>query len=404
MKIALFAETYLPYINGVVTHMTILRNGLIKLGHDVLIVTADPKAKHHYIEDGVLHCPAHKTRSKRFYGYGLANPFSRTRLKILKEYNPDILHMHQEFGVGLFAAKAADRLGKPFVYTLHTMYDEYIFYIAPKIFVPAIRGISHRYARYLANKADALTSPSAKAEDFFRRCKVKKQVQLIPNTVQLEEFAPENFSEKEVAEVKEKLGIKPDETVAIFVGRMGKEKSVEDLLEYWAKFFNKPEDKIRLVCVGDGPMLDPWKKMAEELGISDKVTFTGKIDHDNVPVIYTACNLFVTASLTEMMSVSMLEGLAAGLPVVQKYDEFNVGQFEEGVSGYTFKTGEEFEKIIRDFAALSPEEKAAKKQQIRNSNAKDGEIRLAKRMLKVYSEVSGIPVEGLYDTDEMTEV
>ena len=111
MKIALFAETYLPFINGVVTHISILRDGLIKLGHEVLVVAADPKAKHHYIEDGVLHCPAHKSRSKRFYGYGLANPISRTRLKILKEFDPDILHIHQEFGLGLFAAKAADRLG-----------------------------------------------------------------------------------------------------------------------------------------------------------------------------------------------------------------------------------------------------------------------------------------------------
>ncbi|HCH28647.1 MAG TPA: glycosyltransferase family 4 protein [Ruminococcaceae bacterium] len=403
MKIALFAETYLPYINGVVTHITILKNGLEKLGHEVLIVTADPNAKRHYIEDGVLHCPAHSF--KRLYGYGLANPISRRRLKIIKEFNPDILHMHQEFGVGLFAAKAAARLGKPFVYTLHTMYDEYVFYIAPKIFVPAIKRISHRYVHYLAGKADALTSPSAKAEDFFKNCKVKKQVQLIPNTVQMEEFAPENFTKEELNEVRESLGIKPDETAAIFVGRMGKEKSVDVLLDYWARFFSSPEDKIHLVCVGDGPVLESLKERAKTLGISDKVTFTGSVAHENVPIIFAACNIFVTASLTEMMSVSMLEGLAAGLPVVQKYDPLNAGQFKEGVNGYTFKTEEEFEKIIRDLASLTPEEKAAKKKEVRDCNSQNGEIRLAKRMLKVYSEVSGIPVEDLDDdTDEITEV
>ena len=405
MKIALFAETYLPYINGVVTHITTLKNGLTKLGHEVLIVTADPKAKRHYIEDGVLHCPAHTSKSKRFYGYGLASPFSRTRFKILKDFDPDILHMHQEFGVGLFAAKAAARLGKPFVYTLHTMYDEYIFYIAPKIFAPTVRRLSHRYARYLADKADALTSPSAKAEDFFKRCKVQKQVQLIPNSIQLEEFAPENFSEEELKEVRKNLGIKEDETAAIFVGRMGKEKSVDVLLKYWAEFFKSPEDKIKLVCVGDGPLLDELKEKAKELGIDNKVVFTGKVDHDDVAIIFAACNIFVTASLTEMMSVSMLEGLAAGLPVVQKYDPLNVGQFKEGVSGYTYKDDKEFEKIIRSLADLSPQEKKEKKLAVRNCNAKNGEIRLAKRMLKVYSEISGIPVEGLDDdSDEMVEL
>ena len=391
MKIALFVETYLPYINGVVTHITVLRNGLVQLGHEVLIVTADPGAKRHYIEDGVLHCPAYSF--KRLYGYGLANPFSHRRLEIIKEFDPDVLHMHQEFGVGLFSAKTAERLGKPFVYTLHTMYDEYVFYIAPKLFAPTIKRLSHRYARYLADKADALTSPSAKAEDFFRRCKVQKNVRLIPNSVQMEQFAPENFSEEQLSETRQKLGIRPGETAAVFVGRMGREKSVDQLLKYWARFFGKEEDRLRLICVGGGPELEPLKKQAQQLGIADKVTFTGRIYHDDVPPIYAVCDMYVTASLTEMMSVSMLEGLAAGLPVVQRYDPLNIGQYREGVSGYTFKTEEEFEKIVRRLAGLSDEEKEKKKREVRESNAKNGEIQLARCMLRVYSEVSGIPVD-----------
>lgn len=57
MRIAIFTETYLPQINGVVTHIKILKEGLEALGHTVLIVTADAKAHRHYIEDGVLHWP-----------------------------------------------------------------------------------------------------------------------------------------------------------------------------------------------------------------------------------------------------------------------------------------------------------------------------------------------------------
>ena len=69
MRIAMFTETYLPYINGVVTHVKLLKEGLEKLGHEVLIVTADPHARHHYIENHVLHCPG--ARFKRFYDYGV---------------------------------------------------------------------------------------------------------------------------------------------------------------------------------------------------------------------------------------------------------------------------------------------------------------------------------------------
>ena len=79
MRIALFAETYLPHINGVVTHVKALRDGLTRLGHEVLVVTADANARRHYISGGVLHCPAHVT--KKFYGYSIAPPLSSTRLR-----------------------------------------------------------------------------------------------------------------------------------------------------------------------------------------------------------------------------------------------------------------------------------------------------------------------------------
>ncbi len=58
MRVAIFTEAYLPYLNGVVTHIKILREGLIHNGHEVLIVTADKNVREHVLKDGVLRCPA----------------------------------------------------------------------------------------------------------------------------------------------------------------------------------------------------------------------------------------------------------------------------------------------------------------------------------------------------------
>lgn len=58
MKIAIFAEYYFPYISGVVTHIETLRQVLEAHGHEVLIVTLDPKCDKHYVKGGVLYCPA----------------------------------------------------------------------------------------------------------------------------------------------------------------------------------------------------------------------------------------------------------------------------------------------------------------------------------------------------------
>ena len=134
MRIAIFTETYLPQINGVVTHIKILKEGLEALGHTVLIVTADSKTRKHYIDGDVLHCPAHNL--KRIYGLDLASPVSRARLHYLREFNPDIIHVHNEFSIVLSGMNIAKFLHVPVFYTLHTMYDDYIYYFAPKALVP----------------------------------------------------------------------------------------------------------------------------------------------------------------------------------------------------------------------------------------------------------------------------
>ena len=84
MKIALFTETYFPHVNGVVTHIKSLKEGLELLGHEVLIVTSDNNTREHYIKDGVLFCPG--ITAKKFYDYSLSLPYSIERLKILKEF------------------------------------------------------------------------------------------------------------------------------------------------------------------------------------------------------------------------------------------------------------------------------------------------------------------------------
>ena len=227
MKIALFVETYVTNINGVVTHVKILKEGLESLGHTVLLVTADPSANRHYINNNILHCPA--KAFKRFYNYGLANPISRKRIQLIKQFNPDIIHIHTEFGMGLTGIKSAKKLNKPLVYTLHTMYDEYLYYIAPKPLLKLVKNISHRYAKYIASHAQALTGPSKKCIEYFRDIGVSKDVTVIPNPAELNFFVPENLSEERRKWFRKKYSIPSDMMLACFVGRIGKEKSIDVL-------------------------------------------------------------------------------------------------------------------------------------------------------------------------------
>ena len=372
MKIALFTETYLPHINGVVTHVKILKEGLEQLGYQVLVVTADADAQRHYIENGVLHCPAHT--SKRFYGYSLAKPISRTRLKFIKEFAPDIIHIHNEFGIGLSGILCAKLLKIPLVYTLHTMYDDYIYYIAPKPLVPTTTRLSHRYTKFLAVQANALTGPSKKCEEYFRLAGVDKDVSVIPNAVELDQFAPKNFDDQVKAELRIKHGIRPDAMVACFVGRLGKEKSVDVLLDYWQQAIT-PQDNMHLLVIGDGPSRPELERQADDLGIADMVTFTGKVPHEELPPYYALCDVYITASLSDTNSISMLEGMCSGLPVLQRTDPLNADQVRDGKNGYNFDSPQEMADKLRQIQTMNPDTLARFKESvidsIRNSGARD---------------------------------
>jgi len=382
MRIAIFSDTYAPDVNGVATHIKVLRDGLTELGHHVLVVTASTLYKHHTLKDGVLYCPSMKL--KKLYGYGLASPLSKTRLDIVKKFNPDVIHTHQEFSMGLSAIRIANALDIPFVYTLHTMYDDYVYYFAPKIFIKPAKKIFYKYVGFFGKRASVITSPSTKATPFFVKCNVKKNVNVVPNSIEFEDFDENLADPLNVKKIREQYGIPSSATVAVFCGRLAAEKSVDVLMDTFKKHIDFEKLNLHLVIIGDGPAKDDLYEHAKKIGIDKYVTFTGRIEHKEIMPVYASGDLYVSASTTEMMSISMLEGMAAGLPVIQKYDKENAHQINEGVNGYNYKTGEEMAQRIEEICKMTPEEKNEMKKRVRESVAHAGPKDLAEFLLSIY--------------------
>lgn len=381
MRIALFTEAYLPYLNGVVTHVKILKEGLEELGHQVLIVTADAGANRHYIEDGVLYCPA--AQIKKLYDYSIARPVSRRRLKLLDAFEPDVIHIHNEFGIGLFGVLAARSLGVPLVHTLHTMYDDYIYYVAPRPLTNVTKRMTYRYARFLAGRAQALTSPSSKALNYYKLAGVTKPVHIIPNSVETDIFSPTAATPEEKLMLRQRFGIPDEATVAIFVGRIGKEKSIDVLLKAW-KEQCADNAALFLAIVGDGPFLDEYKALAAELGIKNMI-FTGRVPHEELPPYLCMADVYVSASTSEMHSISMLEGMASGLPVLQRQDPENKGQILGGVNGYIFESAEEMGERMREIADMNPGQKMMLKKSVAATVSGQNSTEIARFMLDIYA-------------------
>lgn len=383
MRVALFTETYLPAVNGVVTHVKTLKEGLELLGHKVIIVTADANVKKTQASKDVMYCPA--VRLEKIYGYDVASPLSADRLKMIKDFNPDIIHIHNEFGIGISGVLMAMSLKIPLVYTMHTMYDDYVYYIAntaptQKLLTSA----THKYARILAAAASAITGPSKKVEEYFRRCGVDKPVTVIPNSVETDVFNRYTVSKEKTAEIRRRYGFDENDLVFCFCGRMGQEKNIGTLLEYWAKNV-KASDEVKLLLMGGGPQLEEFKEDARRLGITDTAVFTGRVEHKDIPPYYAACDCYITASLTECHSISMMEGQATGMPVLTIRDELNMDQIEEGVNGFSFRNADEMYSLIMKLKALPKEELEQLKRTSRESIVSSGTKSIAEKLLAVYN-------------------
>lgn len=382
MRIAIFAETYYPFISGVVTHIETLKLGLEAQGHQVLIVTMSPKAEHHYIKDGVLYCPA--LPLKRIYGYGVANPLNLQRLRIIAEFNPDIIHIHTEFTMGIFGLWAARQLKKPVVYTLHTMYDDYMCYISKRENIQKlVKPGAHMYFRKMAKKSTEIIGPSLKVVEYLRRCNVDRHINIIPNTVDLSNFLPQNVAPDKIEAVKTALGIRPGDTALCFVGRLGIEKSLDVLIGYFGQQF-RGQDTFKLFVIGEGPERKNLEKLIRDEGLERQVFLLGKIDHDLLPPYYHACDAFATASLSEINSISMLEAMASGLYVLQRLDIYNKNQITEGVNGSLYTSAAEFGNLVRETAALDANARLVRRRNVTDSTQKYGRAEFIAAVVNVY--------------------
>lgn len=193
----------------------------------------------------------------------------------------------------------------PLAYNLHTMWERYLHYIVPQPLSPIAKKAMREYIGYYGKIADAVIGPSARVQDFLDRCGLHREIHVVPNAVELELFSRERAAVQRVAALKARYGLCPEDLVLCFCGRLGQEKSIDVLLDMFAAH-SQSGDRIRLMVIGDGPMSEALRKQAN------------------------------TASRSEVNSISMLEAMAMGLPVIHIVDEENPGQVQEGINGLSF--------------------------------------------------------------------
>ena len=234
------------------------------------------------------------TKSK-FYKF---NPLVLLRLvKIIKQKNIQILHVH--LANSLFYAILAK-----FIYTkLKIIYHEH-----GEIFYNKYLNI---FLRITQKKVDIFIAVSeATKKALMEKANIpQKKIVVLYNFVDLDRFNRKNIKIN-VEKEKAKLGIKKDEFVIGFVGRLAKVKGCE----YLIKALPYLDFKYKVIIAGDGSEREYLESLAENLNVKDRVIFLGYVSKPEL--IYPLFNVLVVPSLSESFGLSVIEAQAMGIPVI----------------------------------------------------------------------------------------
>lgn len=135
--------------------------------------------------------------------------------------------------------------------------------------------------------------------------------QVVPNGVHTEHFTKE-FSDEEVAHMRETLGKKSDETWLVTTSRLVTKNAVDDVIRALALL---PES-VHFLVYGIGPDETLLKRLATGLGVVERVHFAGQLGHAEMPLALAACDIFIRPSRSEGFGISFIEAMAVGIPVI----------------------------------------------------------------------------------------
>lgn len=353
MRIAIFTDTFVPDTNGGAVSSYNLFKALNDRGHYCVVVTSNPFSKEVTFIDNVLRIPG--IEMKKLYGYNFAGP-NRKAHKILKKLKIDIVHVQNEAGMGIFGKSFARQQKIPYVYTYHTMYEDYTYYATKGRMETFAKAIIRRFSRWQAEIADEFIVPSDKTKVSLREYGVQRYINVIPTGVDFSKFMYNPEDKPFLDEYKKEHGL--DGTFnLVYVGRVAKEKSIDVVIRGYALYVKKNlNHNTRLIIIGGGPAIPELEELAEKLQIAPFVHFVGKVLPADIGKYYHLGEVFVSASISETQGLTFMEAMAAERLLLCRFDEGLVGVIRDGESGFFFRNEEDFGEMVKKIRSLSTKE------------------------------------------------
>lgn len=264
-------------------------------------------------------------------------------IEVALEVKPDILHAHSPALNGLAAVKAGRRLGLPVVYEVRAFWeDAAVDHGTSRSWGPRYRA-TRALESYVLRHADAVTTIcEGLRSEILQRGIAPQKVTVIPNAVNLDKFDASQGDAPAEA-IKKQYGWQ-GKPVLGFIGSFYAYEGLELLLKAMPSIAARLPD-ARLLLVGGGPQETKLHQLADSLKIADKVAFSGRVPHQQIPAYYAAIDMLVyprlPMRLTELVTpLKPLEAMAYERLVAASDVGGHRELISDGVTGILFKAGD----------------------------------------------------------------
>lgn len=349
MRIALFTETFLPKIDGIVTRLCHTIEHLQRAGDRVLIFSP---------EGGI---PEYK--GAKIYGVPgyplpwypeLKMAFPRPSIgRKLEEFQPDLIHVANPAILGLGGLYYGKNLGIPLVASYHTHLPQYLQHYG----LGMLEGLLWELLKGAHNQAELnLCTSTAMVKELTAHG--IERVDLWQRGVDTELFDPDLANPMMRSRLSDGH---PDSPLLVYVGRLGAEKEIDRIKPVLEAIPN-----ARLALVGDGP----HRQALEAHFAGTPTNFIGYLRGKELASAYASADAFIFPSRTETLGLVLLEAMAAGCPVVAARSGGIPDIVTDGVNGYLFDPADENGAIAATIRLL---ERSQERETLRQNARREAE-------------------------------